>query len=203
MYVLVCEDKIWNWVFKFCTCFLKTQNVLRDFSSTEIMSLVLMSIRLLKTRKWVKCTEGSLAIIQNEVKDEKLHEQNPFRLTALKQTKKMIQEYFGIYLSNCITKLTQGKSKKRGESTLSEVSSLRAHKAQVLPLKQAFGSQPAPCSGHTSAHSENTDTGWRWEKLHEEATACARCLFNYNTTSILSVKIEDPIPRTSTGKNLN
>lgn len=52
------------------------------------MSLVLMSIRLLKTRKWDKSTEGSLSIIQNKVKDEKLHEQNPFRLTALKQQQK-------------------------------------------------------------------------------------------------------------------
>lgn len=168
------------------------------------MSLVLISIRLLKTRKWDKYTEEhSLFIIQNKVKDENPHEQNHFRLAALKKSKKNISAFiFQIVLTSLCSK----RPRKRGKCSVSIFLTEGAHKGSVAGkgicvTKQLWKS--AVCTGLTSSHSENGDTGWSWEALRGEATGCARCLFNYNETSILQVKILNWLSVTFKGKILN
>lgn len=91
---------------------LNTRKSPKNFSRIQIKSLTLTHNGFSKTMQWDKGIEDYLFIIQNEVKNENPHEQNHLRFVPLK---KIQEEYFSLYISNCLNKLTQWEAKNMGE----------------------------------------------------------------------------------------
>lgn len=152
---------------------LNTRKSPKNFSRIQIKSLTLTHNGFSKTMQWDKGIEDYLFIIQNEVKNENPHEQNHLRFVPLK---KIQEEYFSLYISNCLNKLTQWEAKNMGEMLwvsgilMGGVKRLSSYSWRGHASGNRFKSLQYAPGACLPSQRTRTQGG--------EATVCDRCLFN-------------------------